>query len=209
MYKNDTRDLETKWEKIVYKGHTSIMAFVYGFLSDGAVFFAREMKHYPKYIQVHGILTMIISSTTFFYTSAMISISINLINIDYQYLWVPDLREKSRVIQSHFVVGLIIMSLLLIQNFLGWAIKTNLESNKGDGSVYPAKNLHKYIGFFLYFAGKLNIMLGIYMYDRDNMQISNLFKAIPSPLLFFCVDDLDYHRGLKLHGYWYIIVQIN
>ena len=90
------------------------MAFVYGFLSDGAVFFAREMKHYPKYIQVHGILTMIISSTTFFYTSAMISVSKYNLKIDYHYLWVPDLREKSRVIQFHFSIGIIILSLLFI-----------------------------------------------------------------------------------------------
>lgn len=72
---NDTRVIQSGWEHSVVNGHTQQLALFWGLLVEISVFFARYMKSYPKYIQVHGIVSMLTTFVTFFYGFSMISLS--------------------------------------------------------------------------------------------------------------------------------------
>jgi hypothetical protein len=67
----------------------------------------------------------------------------------------------------HFAIGITVITLMTVQLCLGWMIKLNLESKLGSSAIYPIKRLHSIIGFMLYFIGKINVLIGVSIYDSQ------------------------------------------
>lgn len=54
------------------RGHAIILLLFWAFLSDVGIFYARQMKSYPKYARVHGTIFMTQAIFTYFFVFAMI-----------------------------------------------------------------------------------------------------------------------------------------
>lgn len=63
----------------------------------------------------------------------------------------------------HFGFGVAIITLCAFQLLSGWMIKVNLESKKGSYNIYVVKKVHRVSGNLVYFAGKINVAIGLYI----------------------------------------------
>lgn len=78
---------------------------------------------------------------------------------------IQEIGEESQLVISHFAVGIIVLVLMTIQLFCGMMVKNNLESLNGSERVYRLKTFHFYNGYLLYIFTKINVALGVEMYE--------------------------------------------
>ena len=95
-------------------GHGIFLFIFWGILSDIGVFFARQMRSYPKYAKVHGMIFQFQSLITYIFYFSMIAFSNLFIFkiIDKQEIQQINFYDDLRI--SHFTIGTIVVALITI-----------------------------------------------------------------------------------------------
>ena len=148
----------TAWGRFIYRGHKILHFVFWGLASDFGILFARQMKSYPKYAKVHGMIFLFISILTYFFAFALI-----MLNKDR----VQEIGIENDNIVAHFALGIMILVLMTVQLFFGLLVKNNLESLNGSERVYYLKRVHQILGYILYLLTKINVAIAVNYHQPD------------------------------------------
>ncbi|CAD8167508.1 unnamed protein product [Paramecium pentaurelia] len=147
-----------KYEQFTDEGHSIFLFIFWSFLSDIGIFFGRQLKSYPKYAKVHGMIFLFQSIVTYIFVFS---------KIEYNKLKIQEIYYYDGLIIAHFVVGVSILSFLLLQLMMGMIVKNNLESLNGSNKIYKVKRIHFYLGYFIYLVTKAQVAMGVHIQRPD------------------------------------------
>ena len=189
--------------------HVVFLLGGWGVLSDFSIIIVRYFKGYGKYLRVHGIIFVVLNIVTILTVGVMIDMNSQKIK---------KLEQQPQSIQAHFVIGCITLSIIIIQHLLGLVVKINLESEQGHESILKIKKIHRWLGFTVYIASKVQVYLGAviytmfydrkltgtYMEDDDNRIITYLSLYYTFLVIIFIIFQIFYScepafMGKKIH----------
>ncbi|CAD8183221.1 unnamed protein product [Paramecium pentaurelia] len=147
-----------KYEQFTDQGHTIFLFIFWSFLSDIGIFFGRQLKSYPKYAKVHGMIFLFQSILTYIFAFS---------KIEYNKLKIQEIYYYDGLIIAHFIVGVLILSFLVLQLMMGMIVKNNLESLNGSNKIYKIKRIHFYLGYFIYLITKAQVAMGVHIQRPD------------------------------------------
>ncbi|CAD8092049.1 unnamed protein product [Paramecium sonneborni] len=184
LSKNNQSFQKDYWDQLIYNGHIILMLLFWSFISDVGIFYGRQLKSYPKYVRVHGMIFLFLSIATYFFVFGMIS---------QQQKKIQQLGYQETKIILHFILGVLILLILTIQIFLGLLARNNLESNNGTYLIYKVKYIHKYLGYLLYIITKIQVIIGISIFDSSYIGIFIIYYILLF-LLKFTIEMLYYYQ---------------
>ena len=189
--------------------HVVFLLGGWGVLSDFSIIIVRYFKGYGKYLRVHGIIFVVLNIVTILTVGVMIDMNSQKIK---------KLEQQPQSIQAHFVIGCFTLSIIIIQHLLGLVVKINLESEQGHESILKIKKIHRWLGFTVYIASKVQVYLGAviytmfydrkltgtYMEDDDNRIITYLSLYYTFLVIIFIIFQIFYScepafMGKKIH----------
>ncbi|CAD8069053.1 unnamed protein product [Paramecium primaurelia] len=184
LSKNKQSYQEDYWDKLVLNGHVILMLLFWSFISDIGIFYGRQLKSYPKYVRVHGMIFLFLSIVTYFFVFGMIS---------QQQKRIQQLGYQDTKIILHFILGVVILLIMTTQIFLGLLARNNLESNNGTYLIYKVKYIHKYFGYLLYIITKVQVIIGISIYDSAYIGLFIIYYVLLF-LIKFTIEMLYYYQ---------------
>lgn len=151
----DASIVVTGVDETVLDLHKIILFYGWGIVVDLAVFCARYLKTWKHYITAHAAILFFLDVLTIVFIALVLGGNSDKLE------QVDELPKKT---QAHYIIGVIILAIVVIQHILGVVTKIMLEGS--NPSVHYIKKSHKILGIFLYLICKANLIIGTAVSDE-------------------------------------------
>ncbi|EAR94463.2 cytochrome b5-like heme/steroid-binding domain protein (macronuclear) [Tetrahymena thermophila SB210] len=149
----DQTDLLT----LVKRAHSLVLLVIWGFLVDISIICVRYFKAQKKYLRFHA-------ST--FAVGNISSLIVIFCQIGQRTSYINNISQQPQDEVAHFAMGVCMTVLITFQHLIGLICKFNFENEDGSQNIHYLKLLHKITGYLIYLLGKVNVMVGVNMFEK-------------------------------------------
>ena len=138
--------------------HGLIIFFGWGLAVDLGLIFMAIGRKYPAYLIIHSLSMWYTTISTIIVIALMLARRSIFTTVE----------GYSPTVNAHFVIGLMLLGLMILQHIGGLAIIIKSKGKQISRKFYRMRLGHRLNGTLLYTLAKVNIFIGVKIYAYDN-----------------------------------------